>query len=132
MVAYSTFKQPSTTWIRVALVLAFVLSVGVHAAAEAKIEEKTPTYSSDPSWDDILKTLTLQLGGTVEVLFRSFCLGFGAHMLQYLLIKNNDATYEDLKGRFRVSAVCGLAMACFVFGSSMFVPTQFRLGWFEY
>jgi hypothetical protein len=84
------------------------------------------------SWDQLCKGAVLQLGSTVEILLRSFALGFGAHLLQYLLLKNNDATYDELAQRFKVSAVCGVAMACFVFGSSFFIPTHFRMHWFEY
>ena len=87
---------------------------------------------NEPSWDMLLKQATLQFSSTIEVIFRSFALGFGAHLLQYLLFKNNEATYEELAARFRVSAICGLAMASCVFGSSVLIPVKFRLHWFEY
>jgi hypothetical protein len=93
----------------------------------------SPPVVDSAGWDQLFKLAALQLGSTVEILFRSFALGFGAHLLHYLFfVKNLDVTYDELTGRFKVSAVCGLAMACFVFGSSFFIPTQFRMNWFEY
>jgi hypothetical protein len=95
--------------------------------------DHSPPVVESASWDQLFKLAALQFGSTVEILLRSFALGFGAHLLQYLFfVKNLDVTYDELAGRFKVSAVCGLAMACFVFGSSFFIPTQFRMNWFEY
>ena len=115
------------------LLFLFLLVVCSSLAArnEAVSDSCSPQFHS---WNDLLKRATIQFAGTFEVLLRSFALGFGAHMLKYLLWNNanNVVTYEDLKGRFRVSAVCGLSMASFVFGVSLFLPTQFRVHWFDY
>lgn len=70
---------------------------------------------------------------TTEVLVRGFSLGFGAQMLKFLLVNNdNDEHLSKLGERIRISVVTGLAMACFIHGSSVFVPTQLRLRWFAY
>ena len=83
------------------------------------------------TWDDILKDGFVYLAGTAETWIRAFSFGFGAHMLVYIF-RNTNATYDDLKVRFNVSVVCGVAMGCFVFGSSLLLPSYLRQQWFEY
>jgi uncharacterized membrane protein len=66
---------------------------------------------------------------TLEVWLRAFGLGFGAHLMLYLYWYKRDATFDDVKAHVPTSVV---AMACFVFGLSLFLPAQFRINWFDY
>ena len=68
---------------------------------------------------------------SLEVWLRAFMLGFGVHMLTLLFWEKRDADYEDVKKRFPISLVSGLAVACLVFGSSFFLPAQFRINWLQ-
>jgi len=76
--------------------------------------------------------MLLSLAATLEVFIRAFALGFGAHMLVFLFWEKRDATYEEIKKRAPISIVSGLAVACFVFGSSLYLPAQFRSEWMYY
>eukprot|EP00523_Entomoneis_sp_CCMP467_P005941 CAMPEP_0168734412 /NCGR_PEP_ID=MMETSP0724-20121128/8800_1 /TAXON_ID=265536 /ORGANISM="Amphiprora sp., Strain CCMP467" /LENGTH=213 /DNA_ID=CAMNT_0008781515 /DNA_START=29 /DNA_END=671 /DNA_ORIENTATION=+ len=82
-------------------------------------------------WNDLLLTTFVYFAGTLETLLRAFALGFGGHLLLYMTMQNPSATYEQLKERFRVSLMCGVAMGCVVFGSSLMVPANLRSQWFE-
>ena len=75
---------------------------------------------------------TTYFASSVEVWLRAFALGFGAHMLVLLFWENRDADFGEVKKRLPISLVSGVAVACFVFGSSFFLPVQFRMNWFEY
>lgn len=83
-----------------------------------------------PSWT--MMTLSAYFASSAEVWLRAFALGFGAHMLALLFWEKRDADFEDIKKRTPVSLVSGVAVACFVFGSSFFLPAQFRINWFDY
>lgn len=80
----------------------------------------------------LMVALAAFLSSTLEIWLRAFALGFGAHMLSFLFIEKRDADLEDIKKRAPVSLVSGLAVACLVFGSAFFVPTQFRINWLDY
>lgn len=107
----------------------FSVSLFASLAAAAQTGSCPP---SSGSWDDMLKAAALHFAGTFETLLRSFALGFGAHMLQYMLWTNKDCSFEDIKRRFPISAVCGLVMGSFVFGASFLLPTNFRTHWLDY
>ena len=79
-----------------------------------------------------MTALASYFAGSVEVWVRAFALGFGAHMLALLFWENRDADIEDIKRRLPVSIVSGVAVACFVFGCSFFLPAQFRINWLDY
>ena len=72
---------------------------------------------------------TSYFASSVEVWLRA---GFGAHMLVLLFWEKRDADFEEVKKRLPISLVSGVAVACFIFGSSFFLPAQFRMNWFEY
>ena len=72
------------------------------------------------------------LSHTLEVWLRAFALGFGAHMLSFLFVEKRDADFEDIKKRAPISLVSGLAVGCLVYGSSLFLPAQFRINWLDY
>lgn len=85
--------------------------------------------SESPSWT---MWLSAYFASSVEVFIRAFALGFGSHMLSFLFWEKRDADFEDVKRRLPISVVSGVAVACFVFGISFFVPVQFRINWFDY
>jgi hypothetical protein len=93
--------------------------------------------SCPPTVSERLLDLLLQDADTIETLFRGFSLGFGIRMLKYILFESNDRqvdeymTKERILKRFWMSCICGLAMASFIHGLSLFVPTQLRMFWFE-
>jgi hypothetical protein len=115
-------------------------STARHASCPPCNERTTSSSSSTPPpltiWDRLLD-IVLQGAATMETLFRGFSLGFGIRMLKYILLESNDRqvdeymTTEQIQKRFWMSCICGLAMASFIHGLSLFVPTQLRMNWFE-
>lgn len=91
-------------------------------------EQQMPTMESPR----VALMVASYLARTFEVWLRAFGLGFGAHLMIYLYYVKRDATLDEVKTRIPVSLVSGVAMACFVFGLSILLPTQFRVNWFDY
>jgi hypothetical protein len=67
---------------------------------------------------------------TLEVLFRGFSLGFGIRMLKDVLLQH-DQDLSHIRERLWIAAFAGLAMATFIYGTSLFVPARYRMNWFE-
>ena len=83
-----------------------------------------------PTWS--MLALSSYFASSLEVFLRAFALGFGAHMLTLLFWEKRDVDFDEVKKRLPISLISGVAVACFVFGSSFFLPAQFRINWFEY
>jgi hypothetical protein len=66
-----------------------------------------------------------------ETLVRSFALGFGARMLKFVIVEN-DEDLANLRDRMWKSAVVGLAVAAVVMGLGLFLPVRFRMNWLAY
>ncbi|CAB9519810.1 expressed unknown protein [Seminavis robusta] len=98
----------------------------------------------------------LHWSDTVEVLARSFALGFGLRMLKYILWEDsrtmtvNSSTAEEannssinderdpaeimlraLPSQMKIASISGLSMSALIFGLSLFLPTNFRSNWFQ-
>ena len=76
--------------------------------------------------------MLLYLAGTLEVTVRGFMLGFGAKMLQFMILDGQEDKLERLTARLRVAIVFGVATACVIVGSSMFLPANMRVHWIQY
>jgi hypothetical protein len=104
-----------------------------------------PTIASlfphSPIWIILSYFLT-----SCEVLLRSFTLGFGLRMLAFVFMEYQPAPpgggdgggggnlLQDVNIRrnIQVAMLTGVALASAVFGSSLFIPVNFRMRWFNY
>ena len=125
-------KTPATSMIRsrihhVTFVSLMMLSL---VAAATPSFDSTHDRNGHNANTMFMQEALLYMGTTIETWIRAFGLGFGGHVLLYL-IKNPGASYEDVRTRIQVSLICGVAMGCFVFGSSLVVPSSLRNQWFD-
>lgn len=110
----------------------FILPLLLVATVSA-IDKTQPMEGGDCFGGD-WKSCLAYLAATLEVLVRGFALGFGARMLKCLLWDNesSNATMDKMGEQIRISMLCGLATTSFIFGSSLFLPAQMRINWFQY
>ena len=89
---------------------------------------------TDYARNRIVGTGLIHLANTLETLLRGFSLGFGARMLGFLLMfDNNTASEFDALWRYwiAVSIISGISMAAFINGSSFVFPPILRDYWFD-
>ena len=67
---------------------------------------------------------------TAETLFRGFAFGFGARMLKFAIV-HQDEDLSKLRDRMLKSAVVGLSLSSLIVGMSIFMPARYRSQWFE-
>jgi hypothetical protein len=132
-------------------------AAGAQTCTACPVCEKCPTIASlflqSSIWIIFSYFLT-----SCEVLLRSFTLGFGLRMLVFVLMeypKQQQQSQQEAEGHdggggggrggninilkdmyvrrnIQVAILTGVAMASAVFGSSLFIPTNFRVKWFNY
>jgi hypothetical protein len=68
---------------------------------------------------------------TIETMVRSFAFGFGARMLKFTIVDQNEER-DKLHDRLSKSAEVGISVASIVLGMGLFIPVRFRTLWFEY
>lgn len=117
------------------------LATAASVFASTKPNDESACTCASPLSNDYYKEQLWQglvyFASTIEVLLRGFSLGFGARMLLYIFEKqpvSGEETdiFQVYKNRALVSAISGISMAAFIHGSSLFVPTAVREGWFSH
>mmetsp|Transcript_40041 Transcript_40041/g.58504 ORF Transcript_40041/g.58504 Transcript_40041/m.58504 type:complete len:350 (+) Transcript_40041:66-1115(+) len=91
-------------------------------------------------WTEWLWEGLLLFAATLEVLFRGFTMGFGVRMLKYLFLEppgeaattTRASIVKSYRRKALVSAISGLSLAFFLYGSSIFFPASLRDAWFAY
>ena len=84
------------------------------------------------TWMDLLGPSVLYAAATTEVLIRGFLIGFGFKMLQFMILDGQSDNLDRLGQRLRIALVFGISTASIIVGSSLFLPTNIRVKWFEY
>ncbi|GMH95415.1 hypothetical protein TL16_g13152, partial [Triparma laevis f. inornata] len=76
-----------------------------------------------PKWKELIM---LELFFTLETLVRGFLMGFGATILQDLLLQGKRSKDEVQKTK-EFGVIVGLGLGCFMVGGSMLVPRSWRV-----
>merc|ERR1719230_1175663 len=101
-------------------------------------DDKCPQCEECPETSTTSLEIFLYFCSTLEVLLRSFAMGFGLKLGHTLLTKTAAAaTTSEAKAdspidrkSLKTCIWAGIAVMCIAFGTSLFIPTNLRTKWF--